>query len=129
MDRARLRGQAVRDTTRTGKDAGIDFFHASTRRFWLPEFDDSDLNIAGWSKKIADLPTITVGNVGLVTGELFGDGPQSNQELMRRFDRGEFDLVAIGRPLLSDADWCNKVVYGLQDEIIAFNDEALKVYP
>lgn len=48
---------------------------------------------------------------------------------MRRFDRGEFDLVAIGRPLLSDADWCNKVVYGLQDEIIAFNDEALKVYP
>ena len=70
-----------------------------------------------------------MGNVGLVTGGLFGDGPQSKQELMRRFDRGEFDLVAIGRPLLSDADWCNKVVDGLQDEIIAFNDEALKVYP
>ncbi|HIG55060.1 MAG TPA: 12-oxophytodienoate reductase [Candidatus Latescibacteria bacterium] len=121
--------QELEKTLLALKDAGIDFLHASTRRFWLPEFDGSDLNLAGWSKKIADLPTITVGNVGLVTGEFFGDGPQSKQELMRRFDRGEFDLVAIGRPLLSDADWCNKVVDGLQDEIIDFNDEALKVYP
>ena len=95
----------------------------------MPEFDGSDLNLAGWSKKIADLPTITVGNVGLMTCEFCGDGPESARELMRRFDRGEFDLVAIGRPLLGDADWCNKVIDGLQDEITGFSDEALKVYP
>ncbi len=111
------------------KDAGIDFLHASTRRFWLPEFDGSDFNLAGWSKKIADLPTITVGNVGLVTDEFLGDSPESARELMRRFDQGEFDLVAIGRPLLSDADWCNKVVDGLQAEIIDHYDGAVKVYP
>ena len=33
------------------KDAGIDIFHASTRRFWLPEFEGSDMNLAGWTKK------------------------------------------------------------------------------
>ncbi len=26
--------------------AGVDAFHASTRRYWLPEFDGSDLNLA-----------------------------------------------------------------------------------
>jgi 2,4-dienoyl-CoA reductase-like NADH-dependent reductase (Old Yellow Enzyme family) len=49
------------------KNAGVDIFHASTRRFWLPEFPDSDLNLAGWTRKITDAPTITVGNVGLDT--------------------------------------------------------------
>jgi len=32
-------------------DAGVDFFHASTRRFWEAEFEGSDLNLAGWAKK------------------------------------------------------------------------------
>lgn len=31
-------------------DAGVDIFHASTRRFWIPEFEGSDLNLAGWTK-------------------------------------------------------------------------------
>src|ERR1700691_3161898 len=48
-------------------DAGVDLFHCSTRRFWEPEFPDtgSDLNLAGWTKKISGVPTITVGSVGL----------------------------------------------------------------
>jgi 2,4-dienoyl-CoA reductase-like NADH-dependent reductase (Old Yellow Enzyme family) len=33
-------------------DAGIDIFHCSQRRFWEPEFEGSDLNFAGWAKKI-----------------------------------------------------------------------------
>jgi len=33
-------------------EAGVDIFHASMRRYFLPEFDDSDLNLAGWAKKI-----------------------------------------------------------------------------
>jgi len=31
--------------------------------------------------------------------------PTSLDELLRRFDRGDFDLVAVGRPLLADAQW------------------------
>lgn len=32
-------------------EAGVDLFHCSTRRFWEPEFEGSDLNFAGWVKK------------------------------------------------------------------------------
>ena len=32
------------------KEAGVDIFHCSQRRFWEPEFEGSDLNFAGWAK-------------------------------------------------------------------------------
>ena len=52
--------------------AGADILHCSQRRFWEPEFPDdsggSDLNFAGWAKKLTGVPTIAVGSVGL-TGE------------------------------------------------------------
>ena len=32
--------------------AGVDIFHCSQRRFWEPEFEGSDLNLAGWTKKL-----------------------------------------------------------------------------
>ena len=111
------------------KDAGIDIFHASTRRFWLPEFEGSDLNLAGWTRKITGSPTMTVGNVGLVTEELFGNGPEGFDELKRRFDNEEFDMIAVGRPLLSDAEWANKVRDGRQDEIADHFQGANKIYP
>ena len=111
------------------KDAGIDIFHASTRRFWLPEFEGSDMNLAGWAKKITGCSTITVGNVGLAKNEFFGTGPESINELMRRFENGEFDMVAIGRPLLSDAEWPNKVHAGLRDELVDHYQGANQVYP
>ncbi|MBB3148455.1 hypothetical protein FHS21_004902 [Phyllobacterium trifolii] len=44
----------------------MDLFHASTRRFWEPEFAGSDLNLAGWTRKRTGHPTISVGPVGLV---------------------------------------------------------------
>jgi len=111
------------------KDAGIDIFHASTRRFWLPEFEGSDMNLAGWTKKITGCPTITVGNVGLVKTEFFGTGPESIHEVMRRFKNEEFDMVAIGRPLLSDAEWPNKVHAGLNDELVDHYQGANQIYP
>ena len=43
----------------------MDIFHCSTRRFWEPEFAGSDLNLAGWTKKLTGKPVITVGSVGL----------------------------------------------------------------
>jgi hypothetical protein len=46
-------------------EAGVDVFHASTRRYWDAEFEGSDLNLAGWTKKLTGKPTITVGSVGL----------------------------------------------------------------
>lgn len=107
-------------------DAGADILHCSQRRFWEPEFDGSDLNFAGWAKKLTGVPTITVGSVGL-SGEFiaaFGgesSQPASLDELLRRFDRGDFDLVAVGRALISDPDWALKVREGRNDELSSFS--------
>lgn len=111
-------------------DAGVDIIHASQRRFWEPEFEDSDLNFAGWAKKVTGAPTITVGSVGL-SGDFFGafagesSQPTSLEELNRRFDRGDFDLVAVGRPLLSDPNWVAKIKAGKTDQLKGFSKEAL----
>lgn len=111
-------------------DAGADILHCSQRRFWEPEFEESDLNFAGWAKKVTGAPTITVGSVGL-SSDFFGafagesSEPTSLEELNRRFDRGDFDLVAVGRPLLSDPNWVAKIKTGKTDQLKGFSKEAL----
>ncbi|WP_166925333.1 NADH:flavin oxidoreductase [Flavobacterium poyangense] len=111
-------------------DAGVDILHCSQRRFWEPEFEDSDLNFAGWAKKITGKSTITVGSVGL-SSDFFGafagesSQPTSLEELNRRFDRGDFDLVAVGRPLLSDPNWVAKIKAGKTEQLKGFSKEAL----
>jgi len=95
-------------------EAGVDIFDCSQRRFWEPEFKGSDLNFAGWVKKITGLPTITVGSVGLSVDVMsFFVGGQVAElapidELVRRFERGDFDLVAVGRSIIADPEWVNK---------------------
>jgi 2,4-dienoyl-CoA reductase-like NADH-dependent reductase (Old Yellow Enzyme family) len=114
-------------------NAGVDIFHASTRRFWLPEFEGSALNLAGWTKKITNKPVITVGSVGLdsdFTGEGSVDlggtsNPTSIDALLVRLNHDEFDLVAIGRALLVDPEWVNKIKDNKSDEIAQFNKAAL----
>jgi len=111
-------------------DAGVDIFHCSQRRFWEPEFVGSDLNFAGWVKKMAGKATITVGSVGL-SGDFLAafkgqsSTPRSLDELLRRFDRGDFDLVAAGRPLLADAQWTRKIREGRSSELQGFTKDAL----
>ena len=110
-------------------DAGVDILHCSQRRFWEPEFDGSDLNFAGWAKKVTGVPTISVGSVGL-TGEFIAayggesSRPASLDELIRRLDREEFDLVAVGRALLQDPQWLLKVRDGRTEELMAFERTA-----
>ncbi|WP_140986769.1 NADH:flavin oxidoreductase [Asticcacaulis tiandongensis] len=101
-------------------EAGADIIHASQRRFWEPEFDGSDLNFAGWVKKLTGAPVITVGSVGLSGDFINGfagekSEPSDLNELLRRLDRGDFDLVAVGRALISDPQWVEKVRRGADD--------------
>ena len=113
-------------------DAGVDIFHCSTRRFWEPEFDGSDLNLAGWTRKLTGKPTITVGSVGL-DGEFLQfmvntdkvAKPADLGALLTRLNNQEFDLVAVGRALLVDPDWAVKVRDGHQEDILPFSREAL----
>ncbi len=122
--------QAMEAWLRPMVDAGAAFFHCSTRRFWEAEFEGSDLNFAGWAKRLTALPTITVGSVGL-SGEFVASyggevsKPASLDELVRRLDRGDFDLVAVGRALLADPAWARKVREGRWDELGSFDRSAL----
>jgi 2,4-dienoyl-CoA reductase-like NADH-dependent reductase (Old Yellow Enzyme family) len=111
-------------------DAGVDMFHCSQRRFWEAEFEGSDLNFAGWARKLTGRPTITVGSVGL-SGEFLAafrgesSAPTSLDELLHRYDRGDFDLVAVGRALLADPEWVLKIRDQRGQELKGFAREAL----
>jgi 2,4-dienoyl-CoA reductase-like NADH-dependent reductase (Old Yellow Enzyme family) len=110
--------------------AGVDAFHASTRRYWLPEFDGSDLNLAGWTKKLTGRPTVTVGSVGL-NGDFVkafqGEGApvKGIDDLLDRLESDEFDMVAVGRALLQDPEWAAKVLGGRFGELGAYEPGAL----
>ncbi|ARP70085.1 12-oxophytodienoate reductase [Streptomyces pluripotens] len=111
--------------------AGVDVFHASTRRYWLPEFEGSDLNLAGWTKELTGKPVITVGSVGL-DGDFIkafhGEGAPvgSLDNLLDRLERDEFDLVAVGRALLQDPQWAAKVLADRHDGLKPYDAAALK---
>lgn len=118
--------------------AGVDIFHCSARRFWLPEFEDSGLNLAGWSKKLTGLPTITVGSVGLdsefvdrnALSALPSEGfvTESLEKLMRRLDNDEFDVVAVGRALIADPEWALKLKEGRFRDILPYTRESEKTF-
>ncbi|MGS2738526.1 NADH:flavin oxidoreductase [Sinomicrobium sp. M5D2P17] len=112
-------------------EAGVDIFHGSQRRYWEPEFEGSDLNFAGWLKKVSGQPTITVGSVGLsgdFMGVWNGEGASATgiEELVRRHERGDFDLVAVGRSILQDPNWVLKVKERQFEEIQTFDASSLK---
>jgi 2,4-dienoyl-CoA reductase-like NADH-dependent reductase (Old Yellow Enzyme family) len=111
-------------------DAGVDMFHASMRRFWIPEFEGSDSSLAGWTKKLTGKPVIAVGSIGLdqeFLGAFGGQGAQTRnlEELVARFERGEFDLVAVGRALLQDPEWVEKIRTKRTAEIRSFDAASL----
>lgn len=118
-------------------EAGVDVLHPSTRRHWEPAFPelpgrDGELGLAGWTRKITGLPTITVGSVGLdkvftttFTGE--GDSKVTGiDRLLEQHADGEFDVVALGRALLADPEWVRKLREGRTGEHIAYRQEHQK---
>jgi len=120
------------------KDAGVDVFHCSTRRFWEPEFPDLDprMNLAGWTRRLAGVPVITVGSIGLdkdFLGAFRGERASAAEGLARlgtlmdMMERGEVDLAAVGRALLSDPDWAEKVRDGRFAELTPYGPEQLAV--
>ena len=107
-------------------DAGVDIFHCSQRRFWEPEFEGSPLNLAGWAKKLVGKTTISVGSVGLNGDFMTGwSGVESEvqgiEQLLLMMDRGDFDLVAVGRALLADPLWLEKIKRGATSELEPFD--------
>lgn len=115
-------------------EAGVDIFDCSQRRYWEPEFDESDLNLAGWVKKLTGRPTMTVGSVGLATdvmqdfetNDVSAPTPATILGVAERLERGEFDLVAVGRAMLADPDWAQKVRERRFGELTGYSVELMK---
>lgn len=114
--------------------AGVDMFHASTRRFWEPEFPeiDEELNLAGWTKKITGLPSMTVGSVSLnedFLNAFLTKGTETTEahlgSLLEMLERNDVDMVAVGRALLVNPDWANKVRSGRWDQLAAYDPNVL----
>ena len=115
-------------------EAGVDVFHCSQRRFWEPDFPEVDgkdgLNFAGWAKKLTGAATISVGSVGLssdMVSTFSGEGSNATSlgSLLERMERGEFDLIAVGRALISDPTWVRKIKNGWLDQLKDFHPSSL----
>merc|ERR1711916_97777 len=97
----------------------------------FPEIDgENGLNTAGWAKKLTGLPTITVGSVGLsteFTGAFRGEGSKTRPliDVVERLEKEEFDIVAVGRALLQDPFWAQKVKEGRLEELGDYDGSAL----
>jgi 2,4-dienoyl-CoA reductase-like NADH-dependent reductase (Old Yellow Enzyme family) len=112
-------------------EAGVDIFHASTRRYSEHEFPGSELNLAGWTQRLTGKPAITVGSVGLDADFLSSfrgrsAAPVGIDDLLSRLEREEFSLVAVGRALLADPEWPRKLREGREDEIVPFTPECME---
>lgn len=114
-------------------EAGVDVFDCSQRRFWEPVFEGSNLNLAGWTKKVTGVPTMTVGSVGLDADLMasFVEGGEAKcnlaslRELAGRFNRGEFDLVGVGRALIAEPNWANHLRDGELNKLKPYNHKVL----
>jgi 2,4-dienoyl-CoA reductase-like NADH-dependent reductase (Old Yellow Enzyme family) len=101
--------------------AGVDIFDVSTRVFSVPAFAGSEMGLAGWVRKVSGKPTMTVGGIGF-DKELAASFAEPTQaidnldDVARRFDGGEYDLVALGRALLMDPAWVLKAQAGVAFE-------------
>src|SRR5210317_599730 len=116
------------------KNAGADFIHCSNRRFWEGEFEPNGENLAGFAKKATGLPTISVGSVGLDKDFIkLYSGDHKTQTvnldiLHKKLNQAEFDLIAVGRALLSDPEWANKVRDAKEDQIVPFDKSFVENY-
>jgi 2,4-dienoyl-CoA reductase-like NADH-dependent reductase (Old Yellow Enzyme family) len=116
-------------------DAGVDIFHASTRRFWSPAFAGSPQSLARWTRDLTGRPVIAVGSVGLDKAHQSRalGGHEAAMAEVADLDRVvdglahcDFDLIAVGRGMLADAEWSNKVRLGQFADINPLRPHHLK---
>ncbi|TDN59193.1 NADH:flavin oxidoreductase [Paraburkholderia sp. BL10I2N1] len=110
-------------------EAGVDIFEASTRYFNRAEFEGSDMNLAGWAKKVTGKLSMTVGGIGINKGyydSMAGAETIAQPDLaplLARFLSGEFDLIGVGRSLLHDAQWARRARLG--EPFLGFSTDSL----
>ncbi|WP_420418481.1 12-oxophytodienoate reductase [Pacificispira sp.] len=118
-------------------NAGVDMFDVSTRRFGDAAFETGPESLAALTRKLSGKPTIAVGSIGL-------DQPHQSKhyrktasidakvtdliDVTTAMRGGEFDIASVGRAVLADPDWANKVRDGRTDDIRPFVRANLETY-
>ncbi len=109
-------------------EAGVDILEASTRDFSEPAFAGLPDNFPYWTRKITGKPTVMCGGTGVRRGQYDNalTPPQTvnnMDEVMRRYEHGEFDLLAVGRSLVNDPMWLRRA--RAQEDFLPFNGKCL----
>lgn len=97
---------------------------------WEPEFPGSDLNFAGWAKKLTGAPAITVGSVASAassTWPSYAMAPRPHRWMSwcAALTAATSTWRAVGRALLMDPQWVEKVREGRTGELFGFDKAAL----
>ena len=115
--------------------AGASMFHASTRRFWEPAFSGSDENLAACARRLTGKPVIAVGSVGLAqqhetrrlrTRDNMGSEIAGLERLLECLERDDFDVVAVGRGMIADPQWAEKVRNGRTENLNPLSPDMLE---
>lgn len=87
--------------------AGLDYIHVTEFEAWQPAFGGGGLSLAALAKKYGKVPILANGSL---------HDPKRAREMI---DRGEADVITLGRGALANGDWVNKVKNGEQpDEFV-----------
>jgi 2,4-dienoyl-CoA reductase-like NADH-dependent reductase (Old Yellow Enzyme family) len=98
--------------------AGVYLYDVSARRFYEPAFAADRLTPEGWTQRLSGKPTVAAGSAGMTQ--------QGSPEQIAAFiGRGEFDLIGVGRAVLHDPAWADRVRRG--ETLSAFDPAALKI--
>ncbi|MDM5224397.1 NADH:flavin oxidoreductase [Peribacillus sp. NJ11] len=78
-------------------NAGLDYIHVTEYEAWKPAFDTSEASLAALAKKYGRLPIV-------VNGQL--ENPERARHII---EKGEADVIALGKGALANHDWPKKV--------------------
>ena len=111
-------------------DAGVDIFEVSTRNFALPAFEGSPLGLAGWTRKLTGKPTMMVGGTCVerpkYASALTPPTTVNNlDQVMAKWEAGEFDLLEVGRALVNDPNWLKRAAAG--EAFLPFDPQSMRV--
>lgn len=116
------------------RDHGVDVLHVSTRAATDPGFPDHPEHptrtLAGWTQHLSGLPTIAVGKVSvtLAMDESYGTDESKVVDpgpALDLIERGEVDMLAVGRALIANPDWVSLVRAGRWEELRPYHKDLL----